>query len=638
MTAETKKETLTFGADIDQLLNLMINALYTNKEIFLRELISNASDAIDKLKFKTLSKPDLLSSDSDLKITVEYNEKAETITITDNGIGMSREEVIENIGTIAKSGTKEFLAALTGDQTKDAQLIGKFGVGFYSAFIAADKVTLITRHAELNPNQAVKWESTGSGSYTLETINEPARGTKITLHLKKEAKEFADYWRLHNIIHKYSDHIAAPILMDKNFASTATNKDEKEKTEKTPNFEAVNCAAALWTRPKKDISDAEYREFYKHFSHDFEEPLLWTHQKVEGRLEYTSLLYIPSHPPFDLRMPQQHPHGIKLYVNRVLIMDDVSQFLPHYLRFVRGIVDSKDLSLNISRETLQNDATVQKIRSALTNRILDLLIKTADEEPDKYATFWPVFGKVLKEGMAEDFQNQKLLTKLMRFASTHLDDSAQSVTLEDYTNRMQTEQKHIYYVTGENFQAARTSPHLEIFRKKAIEVLLLSDPIDEWLVAHLPPYKEKTFKSITQGDLDLGGPEDKEVKEKQETELESLLKQIKTVLGDKIKEARITYRLIDSPACIVADSQDIPMNMQRILKSMGRDLPESKPIFELNPSHPFVQYLNKETDDAQFEQWTEVLFSQAILAEGGKLENPAGFVSQLNQLLLRIIS
>jgi molecular chaperone HtpG len=646
MTTERKEETRVFEAETSQLLDLMIHALYTHKEIFLRELISNASDAVDKLRFESLSQPEMLEDKPDFKIFVKFDAEANTVTVSDNGIGMDYNEVINNIGKIAESGTKKFKAALSGDQAKDAQLIGKFGVGFYSAFIVADKVTLITRRAGLDKTQGVKWESTGRGNYTIGAIETAERGTSITLHLKETDKEFANYSRLHHIIHRYSDHIATPILMDKNLAqATFPGKDKEKQTtveESQPNWETINHAAGtpIWARASKDISETEYLEFYKQNTHDFEDPLVWTHNKVEGRLEYTNLLYIPSHAPFDLWIPQQHPHGVKLYVNRVLIMDDVNQFLPSYLRFVRGIVDSNDLSLNISRETLQHNTTVQKMRSALTKRILDLLIKTSETDTEKYITIWKHFGKVLKEGIAEDFQNQSSLVKLLRFASTHSNTSDQIVTLDAYVDRMQVEQKQIYYVTATDFQSAQNSPHLEIFKKKGIEVLLLSDPIDEWLVAHLPPFKEKSFQSIAQGNLDLGELDDKSLQDeqkKQETEFASLIKQITSVLGEKIKEARITHRLTESPACVVTDTKDIPLNMQRILKSMGRDgLPESKPIFEINPNHPLIQHLNSEADDQRFAEWTEVLFNQAVLAESGRVDNPAGFVSQLNRLLSQI--
>lgn len=636
---QPQKETLGFETEVNQLLHLMINALYSNKEIFLRELVSNASDAIDKLRFEALEDQGLCEGDADFEIYVDFDEKKKTITVRDNGIGMSREEVIENLGTIAKSGTREFFAALTGDQAKDAKLIGQFGVGFYSSFIVADKVTVITRRAGLTKEHGVRWESAGQGDYTIENVERAQRGTKVILHLKDLETAFLDGGRLREIITKYSNHINVPILMKK--PPEPQTEDEKKKPEpkKTETeWEQVNRATALWIRSKNEIKKEEYREFYKHVSHDFEDPMLWSHNKVEGKLEYTSLLYIPAHAPFDL-WNYEHRYGLKLYIKRVFIMDDAKQFLPQYLRFMRGVIDSNDLPLNISREILQDNPLIPKIRGALIKRILSILADLAKKDQDKYAKFWQQFGKVLKEGPAEDYANREQIAKLLRFASTHADNETQNVSLEDYVSRMKKEQDKIYYVTADSFMAAKNSPHLEIFRKQGIEVLLLSDKIDEWLVTHLTEFDGKHLQAVTKGSLDLGELETEEQKKEQEKakdDYASMLEQIKTVLGEKIKEVRITSRLTTSPACIVADEYDLNMNMKRILQSIGQDVPESKPIFEINPEHAIVKRIKNETDDERFKEWIEILFEQSVLAEGGQLKDPATFVSRLNKLLLEL--
>jgi molecular chaperone HtpG len=634
MTITAQKETLGFQAEVKQLLNLMIHALYSNKEIFLRELISNASDAADKLRFAALGDPALMENDSDLKIHVDFDKEARTITVSDNGIGMSRDEVISHLGTIAKSGTREFLSTLTGDQAKDAHLIGQFGVGFYSSFIIADKVTVLTRRAGLTADHGVRWESNGEGDYSIENVEKATRGTQVILHLRPDEDEFLDEWRLRHIITKYSDHIMIPVTMTKTIQPPEDKKDEPVKTE----IETVNKATALWTRHKSEISDNDYKEFYKHISHDFEEPLLWSHNRVEGKQEYITLLYVPNRAPFDL-FSREQPRGLKLYVKRVFIMDDAEQFLPMYLRFVRGVIDSSDLPLNISREILQGSKIVETIKSACAKRVLSMLETLSNEDKDKYQKFWKEFGQVLKEGPGEDWSNKEQIAKLLRFSSTHTDSTEQTVSLDDYIARMKPEQEKIYFVTGENFAATQSSPHLEIFRKKGIEVLLLSDRVDEWLVSHLTEYAGKQFQSVAKGDLDLGKLEDEEEKKQQEKaagEFETMLKHVKDILGERIKETRLTYRLTNSPACIVADQADMGGHMQRILKAAGHALPQSKPIFELNPEHALVQRLRDEQDDERFKEFTHLLFDQAILAEGGQLPNPAEFVQRLNKMLLSV--
>jgi molecular chaperone HtpG len=624
MGVDTHKETLGFQAEVRQLLDLMIHSLYSNKEIFLRELISNASDAADKLRFEALSDHNLYEGDAELKIRIAYDKAARTITISDNGIGMNRSEVIDNIGTIAKSGTRQFLEALTGDRSKDLKLIGQFGVGFYSSFIIAEKVTLTTRRAGLGPEHGVRWESAGEGEYSIETIEKPTRGTDVTLHLRAGEDEFLDAARLRAIVHKYSDHITLPIVMQ------AETKDEDE---------TVNKASALWARPKNEITAEEYDEFYRHVAHDFEAPLAHVHSRVEGKQEYISLLYIPQRAPFDL-WDREKRHGIKLYVKRVFIMDDAEQLMPNYLRFVRGVIDSNDLPLNISREILQHNRDIDAIRSGSVKKVLDLLQDMADKDKEKYAKFWAEFGRVLKEGVVEDTANRERIAKLLRFSSTHADQEMPDVTLADYVSRMKPEQDKIYYVTADTFAAARHSPHLEIFRKKGIEVLLLHDRIDEWVVMHLTEFDGKSLQSVAKGALDLGKLEDTEEKQQQEkaaAEFKELIEKIKKALEGQVKDVRITHRLTNSPACLVADAYDIGGNLERVLKAAGQKAPASKPILEINPEHPIVTRLKAEADAKRFEDWTRILHDQALLAEGGELEDPGSFVTRLNSLLLELM-
>jgi molecular chaperone HtpG len=631
MSATAAKETLGFQAEVKQLLNLMIHSLYSNKEIFLRELISNASDAADKLRFEALSDASLYGTDADLRIRVSFDKAARTLSVSDNGIGMSRDEVIANIGTIAKSGTREFFQALTGDQAKDAHLIGQFGVGFYSSFIVADRVTLVTRRAGLAANEAVRWESDGGGDYSIESAEKDARGTEVTLHLREGEDELLDDFRLRALIRKYSDHIAIPIRMEK----SVWDEDKKEH-KPTGEQETVNQASALWARPKSEISEEQYQEFYKHVAHDFETPLAWTHNKVEGRHEYTQLLYLPAHAPFDL-WDRVHRHGIKLYVRRVFIMDDAEQLLPAYLRFVRGVVDSNNLPLNVSREILQQSKDIEAIRSGCTKRILTLLEDLAQNKPDQYASFWKEFGLVLKEGVGEDHANKEKIAGLLRFASTQADSEEQNVSFADYLARMKPGQEKIYYVTADSFLAAKNSPHLEVFRKKGIEVLLLAERVDEWLVSNLTEFQGKPLASVARGDLDLGKLEDeaeKKEQEKQAGEYKDLTDKIKGALAEQVKEVRVTLRLTSSPACLVSDQYDMGGNLARILKAAGQKVPDSKPIMEINPDHPLVQRLKYE--EAHFADWSQVLFDQALLAEGGQLEDPAGFVKRLNELMLAL--
>ncbi len=632
MTVEAHKETLGFQAEVKQMLHLMIHSLYSNKEIFLRELISNASDAADKLRFEALSDDALFEDDSEFSIRVEFDKKARTVSIIDNGVGMSRQEVIDHVGTIAKSGTAQFLDSLTGDQARDAHLIGQFGVGFYSAFIVADNVTLTTRRAGLGAEHGVRWVSSGDGEYTLETVEKKSRGTEVVLHLREDEDEFLESYRLRNIISKYSDHITIPIQMFKE--ALPTEGDNEPEAE--PELETVNRASALWARPKKDISDEEYNEFYKHVAHDFENPMLHTHNRVEGNYEYTSLLYIPTRAPFDL-WDRERRHGIKLYVRRVFIMDDAEQLMPNYLRFVRGVIDSSDLPLNVSREILQRNKAIDNIRAGSVKKVLSMLEGMAKNDPEKYATFWKEFGRVMKEGPGEDFGNQEKLAKLLRFSSTHTDSEEQTVSLADYVDRMQQGQENIYYVTADSFAAAKNSPHLEIFRKKGIEVLLLSDRVDEWLLSALTEFDGKPLKSVTQGELDLGELEDKEEKEKQEEAgkaFDDVVAKVKTTLGEAVSEVRVTHRLTSSPACLVTGEDDMSANLERILKSAGQDIASKKPVFEINPEHPLVIKLKDESDSERFDDLTQVLFDQALLAEGGQLEDPASFVKRLNELLL----
>ncbi|AKH37136.1 MULTISPECIES: molecular chaperone HtpG [Nitrosomonas] len=634
MQAAINKEHMSFQAEAKQLLKLMIHSLYSNKEIFLRELISNASDAADKLRFEGLTDAALYESDSDLKILVSYDKEARTITISDNGIGMSRQEVIDNIGTIAKSGTREFFNSLTGDQAKDAHLIGQFGVGFYSAFIVADKVTLITRRAGLTPEHGVQWESTGEGDYTLETVEKKDRGTQIILHLREDEDELLSGFRLKSIIRRYSDHITLPIVMKKEEWSQESN--EYKITEED---ETINQASALWARSKSEITKEQYEEFYKHAAHDFEPPLAYIHAKVEGKQEYTQLLYIPSRAPFDL-FDRERRHGIKLYVKRVFIMDDAEKLLPNYLRFVRGIIDSNDLPLNVSREILQESKDIDNIRAGSVKKILGLIEDFAssdkEEDRDKFTTFWKEFGQVLKEGVGEDYANRERIAKLLRFVSTHSDTDEQTVSLDDYVARMKEGQEKIYYVTADSLKAARNSPHLEIFRKKGIEVLLLSERVDEWLVANLSEYGGKSLQSVAKGSLDLGKLEDEAEKKEQEKEADGykeLTTKMKEVLGERIKDVRVTFRLTESPACLVVDAYDMSGNLERMLKSAGQKVPNTKPILEINPHHPMVQRLKYE--ETKFSDWSNILFDQALLAEGGQLEDPATFVKRLNDLLLQ---
>ena len=625
MSAENK-ETLKFESEVSQVLQLMIHSLYSNKEIFLRELISNASDACDKLRFESLANENLLANDAQLKIHIEYDKNAHTLVIRDNGIGMTREEVINNIGTIAKSGTKEFLQNLTGDQAKDSNLIGQFGVGFYSAFIVADKVELKTRSARVNSDEAVLWSSYGTGEYELETVDFDHRGTEITLHLKQDEYDLLSGWRLRSIISKYSDHIPLPIEMFK----------EDDKGELTDEVEVINKASALWTRTKSDISDEEYIEFYKHVGHDFEDPLAWSHNRVEGKTEYTSLLYVPSKAPFDLYEPNQ-THGLKLYVQRVFIMEDAEKLLPRYLRFARGIIDSNDLPLNVSREILQSNKVIESIRSGSVKKLLGLLEKMAKNEAEKYQQFWSQFGRVMKEGPGEDFANKEQIASLLRFASTHSDREEQTVSLADYIERMSKEQEAIYYITADNFNAAKNSPHLEIFRKKGIEVLLMSDRVDEWLMGSLNEFEGKTFISVAKGELDLdkfSDSDEKEAKKKTEEEASDIIEQIKNSLEGKVEDVRVSHRLTTSPACVVLNEQDMALYMQHLLKQAGQALPDTKPVLEINPQHPLVLKMKDETDMDQVKEWSTLLFEQAILAEGGQLENPAEFVTRLNKIIV----
>ncbi len=633
MTTTANKETLGFQAEVKQLMQLMIHSLYSNKDIFLRELISNASDAADKLRFEALSDPALFENDSELKIHVAFDRDARTLTVSDNGIGMNRQEVIEHIGTIAKSGTREFFAQLSGDQKKDAALIGQFGVGFYSAFIVADRVTLTTRRAGLTSEHGVRWESEGAGEYTLETVNKPTRGTEIVLHLREGEDAFLSDWKIKSVIRTYSDHITLPILMKK-----SEWKDGVEVP--TDEEETVNKASALWTRAKKDITDDEYKTFYTHVAHDAQAPLAWSHNRVEGKQEYISLLYVPSHAPFDL-YDRDHRHGIKLYVRRVFIMDDAEQLMPQYLRFVRGVIDSADLPLNVSREILQHSRDIDSIRAGSVKKVLGLLEGLAENEPEKYAGFWKEFGRVMKEGPGEDFANKERIAGLLRFASTHTDSEAQIVSLKDYESRMKEGQTAIYYITADSFSAAKHSPHLEIFRKKGIEVLLLSDRVDEWLTGNLTEFDGKPLRSVAKGGLDLGALEDEAEKTAQkeaEDAMKPLVEHIKSTLGDRVKDVRVTHRLTDSPACLVTGEGDMSANLERLLKAAGQSAPTVKPTLEINPGHALVARLNGETDEARFADWANLLFEQALLAEGGQLDDPASFVRRLNGLLAMLPS
>jgi len=631
MTAnvDSRQETMGFQTEVKQLLNLMIHSLYSNREIFLRELISNASDACDKLRFESLHNAAMMEDGAELKIRIGYDKEARTLTIADNGIGMNRDEVIANLGTIAKSGTREFFSQLSGDQQKDAHLIGQFGVGFYSSFIVADKVTVRTRRAGEKADQGVEWISDGGGEFTIAMIDRPVRGTEITLHLRADQDDLLSSWKLKSIVRKYSDHIVQPIVMK------GEKWDEEKKAQvETDEDETVNQASALWAKPKSEVSEDDYKAFYKHVGHDYDDPLAWTHARVEGKSEYTQLLYIPGRAPFDM-WDRNARHGIKLYVRRVFIMDDAEQLMPLYLRFVRGVVDSADLPLNVSREILQESKDIEAIRKGCTGKVLGLLADMAENEKEKYAKFWGEFGKALKEGVGEDFANKDKIAGLLRFATTHADTKDETVSLADYIGRMKPEQEKIYYVTAETFNAAKNSPHLEVFRKKGIEVILLSDRVDEWVVSHLTEFEGKQLVSVAKGGLDLGKLEDEAEKKEQEKdagEFKELTDKIGKSLTERVKEVRVTHRLTDSPACLVADEHDISGNMARILKAAGQAAPMSKPILEINPKHPVVLRLKYE--EAKFDDWSAVLFEQALLAEGGQLDDPATFVKRINELML----
>ncbi|WP_028864462.1 molecular chaperone HtpG [Psychromonas aquimarina] len=626
----------TFSADTGKLLKLMIHSLYSNKEIFLRELVSNAADAADKLRFKALSDGSLFENDADLRVRLSFDADAKTVTISDNGIGMTRDEVIEHLGTIAKSGTSDFFEQLSGDQAKDSQLIGQFGVGFYSAFIVADKVTVNTRKAGEEASQGTCWSSTGEADYTVADIEKADRGTEIILHLREDESEFLNDYKLRTVVSKYSDHISIPVEMFKEATEESDGPDGEKIPGTAAEWQAINKATALWSCSKNELNDEEYQEFYKHIANDFENPLTWSHNKVEGEQEYTSLLYIPKRAPYDL-WNREKAHGLKLYVQRVFIMDDAEQFMPTYLRFVKGVLDSNDLPLNVSREILQDTRVTAKLRSACTKRALSMLTKFAKKNEEEYNAFWKEFGQVLKEGPAEDAANKEKIGKLFRFSSTETDSIEQTVSLDAYISRMTEGQDKIYYITADSFNAAKNSPHLEVLRKKGIEVLLLSDRVDEWLLSHLPEYDGKVFTSVTQGDLDLGkldSEEDKKEQEKQETEFASFIERVKEVLGDKVKDVRLTHRLTSTPSCIVADNDDMSTQMAKLMAQMGQPVPESKPIFELNPDHVMVVKLADMADEEQFAQWSELLLEQAVLSEKGSLDDPSEFVGRINKLLL----
>ena len=621
------QETRGFQSEVKQLLQLMIHSLYSNKEIFLRELISNASDAADKLRFKALSNPALYEGDGDLRVRVSFNTDKGTITISDNGIGMTREQVIDHLGTIAKSGTKEFLTALGQDQAKNSQLIGQFGVGFYSAFIVADKVTVKTRAAGEEADKAVLWESAGEGEYSVADIEKKSRGTDVILHLREDEKEFLNEWRLREIIGKYSDHIGLPVEM-------LTKEYDDEGKECGEKWEKINKSDSLWTRSKNDVSDEEYKEFYKHLSHDFADPMTWAHNKVEGNQAYTSLLYVPAKAPWDL-FNREHKHGLKLYVQRVFIMDDAEQFMPNYLRFMRGLIDSNDLPLNVSREILQDNKITAALRKALTKRSLQMLEKLVKDDTEKYLQFWKEFGLVLKEGPAEDFANKETVAKLLRFASTHNDSSEQTVSLEDYISRMKEGQKAIYYITADSYVAAKNSPHLELFNKKGIEVLLLSDRIDEWMLSYLTEFDGKPLQSITKADLDLGDLADKEseTQKQQDEAFGSFIERVKNLLGERVKMVRLTHNLTDTPAVVSTDNDQMTTQMAKLFEAAGQPVPEVKYTFELNPEHHLVKKVADIADETEFADWVELLLEQAMLAERGSLENPAVFIKRINKLL-----
>lgn len=637
MNVEAQTETLSFQAEVKQLLHLVAHSLYSNQEIFLRELISNSSDAADKLRYQALTDSALYEKDPELKIWVSIDEKHKLITIRDNGIGMNRDDIIQNLGTIAQSGTRAFKQLLEADKAKDSQLIGQFGVGFYSAFVVADKVTVRSRKAGMNANQGVQWESDGQGEYTVKNIDMAQRGTEVVLHMKDECKEFLDAFRVRQIIRKYSDHILLPIMMIK--PESADDKEDKKdkKTQATPEWEVVNQANALWTLPKSDITKEQYIDLYKHIAHDFEDPLDWSHNRVEGKHEYISLLYIPKRAPFDL-WQRDFQRGIKLYVKHVFIMDKAEELLPQYLRFVKGVVDANDLPLNVSREILQSNQTIDSIRSGCVKRILDMLEKMANNEPKSYQEFWDQFGQVLKEGPGEDFANKDRIAKLLRFASTHQDSATQNISLSDYLGRMQSDQDKIYYLTADNYQAAKNSPLLEVFRKKNIEVLLLTDRVDEWLVSHLPEFDGKKLQSVAKGEVKIGDEKEqeatKQTKEKQEKEYKKFLEQLQKNLGERVKAVRLSERLVDSPACVVFDENEMSGHLQRLLEAAGQAITKPTPILEVNVEHPLIKKVHAETDDERFKEWAEVLLGQALIAEGEQLQDAADFVKRLNRLLL----
>ena len=638
MNAKVKKETLGFQTEAKQLLQLMIHSLYSNKEVFLRELISNGSDAIDKLRFAALSDESLLEGDADFFIQIEADKDAGTITISDNGIGMSRDEVVENLGTIAKSGTASFLENLTGDQKKDAQLIGQFGVGFYSAFIVADSVEVRTRQAGSENDTGILWESSGEAEFSISEESKESRGTTITLHLKTDSTDFADDWRIRSVIKKYSDHISVPVRMQKPETNTESEEEkEDDKKEEPPEYETVNEATALWTRSRSDINDDDYKAFYKHISHDYSDPLTWSHNRVEGKLEYTSLLYIPSKAPFDL-WQRDMVRGLKLYVQRTFIMDEVEQFLPLYLRFVRGVIDSNDLPLNVSRELLQQDPSIDSIRNASVKRVLDTLSKIAKKQPEEYAKFWTEFGQVLKEGPAEDFSNKEKIAELLRFATTHTDKEEQDQSLTDYVSRMKEGQESIYYVVADSFNTAKNSPHLEGFRKREMEVLLLSDRVDDWLMNNLQEFDGKSFKDVARGELDTESLSESEKAEQEKLVEESadICERLSKILSEKVEEVRPTARLTESPACLVVGEHDMGAQMRRIMEAAGQAVPQTKPVLEFNPSHPLIGILDKESDEARFEELAQVVFDQATLAEGGQLDDPATYVQRLNRLIINM--
>ncbi|MDH5630755.1 MAG: molecular chaperone HtpG [Gammaproteobacteria bacterium] len=636
MSETVNKEVHSFQTEVKQLLHLMIHSLYSNKEIFLRELISNAADAADKLRFEALSHKDYYEDDSELKIRITTDKDKGTVTIADNGIGMDKDEIMSNLGTIARSGTSEFLKSLSKEQKADSQLIGQFGVGFYSSFIVADSVEVRSRRAGKKADEAVSWSSKGDGEYTLESIEKADRGTEIILHLREDEKEFLEDWRIRTIVGKYSDHISLPVEMEK--MDFGQDEDTKEKDEVVvPEFEVINKATALWTRGKSDIKEDEYKEFYKHISHDFNEPLTWSHNKVEGKQEYTSLLYIPAKAPFDL-WNREKPRGVKLYVQRVFIMDDAEQFLPVYLRMVRGVLDSSDLPLNVSREILQDSAVSQSLKNACVSRVLSMLQKMAKSQKEDYQTFWNEFGSVFKEGLAEDFANKDKIAGLVRFASTHENSDVQNVSLADYIGRMKPEQDKIYYIVADNFATAKSSPHLEVYKKKGIEVLILSDRIDEWVMGHLTEFEGKKLQAVTHGELDLGAletEEDKKATEKASKDNADLIDKIKGYLGDKVEEVKVSSRLAESPSCVVSSNDAMSLQMARLMKSAGQQVPEIKPIFEINIEHPLVKQLDNKMDDETFNDWVSVLYDQAILSESGHLDDPSSFTQKLNRLLLK---